>query len=87
MVGRSARVLGVNMGHRAHGSNAWHFMARMGVNGARMFLYTTIQCGPPALASGAVKPVPREGCPIAAEAHMLAVWRDSGPPTVAQHDR
>lgn len=34
------------MGHRALGSNAWHFMHRMGVNAARMFLYNTILCAP-----------------------------------------
>jgi len=41
---RTARLMGVNLGHRAVGSNAWHFMQRMGVNAARLFLYTTIPC-------------------------------------------
>ena len=42
--GVSSRVLGVNMGHRALGTNAWHFMRRLGVNGARVFLYSAIPC-------------------------------------------
>ena len=41
---RTARLMGVNLGHRAVGSNAWHFMQRMGINAARLFLYTTIPC-------------------------------------------
>ena len=32
------------MGHRALGTNAWHFMRRLGVNGARVFLYSMIPC-------------------------------------------
>jgi hypothetical protein len=39
--------MGVNLGHRAIGSNAWQFMRRMGVNAARLFLYTTIPCACP----------------------------------------
>lgn len=45
-IGKTPRFLGINMGHRAIGSNAWHFMRRMGVNSARMFLYNTILCAP-----------------------------------------
>ena len=45
-IGKTPRFLGINMGHRALGSNAWHFMRRMGVNSARMFLYNTILCAP-----------------------------------------
>ena len=41
---RTARLMGVNLGHRAVGSNAWQFMQRLGVNAARLFLYTTIPC-------------------------------------------
>jgi len=36
--------MGVNLGHRAVGSNSWQFMQRLGVNAARLFLYTTIPC-------------------------------------------
>jgi len=41
---RTARLMGVNLGHRAVGSNSWQFMQRLGVNAARLFLYTTIPC-------------------------------------------
>ena len=44
---RTPRLMGVNLGHRAIGSNAWQFMRRMGVNAARLFLYTTIPCAYP----------------------------------------
>ena len=50
--GTSSRVLGVNMGHRALGTNAWHFMRRLGVNGARLFLYSTIACAASSVRAG-----------------------------------
>ena len=62
--GRTARLMGVNLGHRAIGSNAWQFMQRMGVNAARLFLYTTIPC---------VRPSPDACCPVKAMRQLKIV--------------
>ena len=59
--GTSSRVLGVNMGHRALGTNAWHFMRRLGVNGARLFLYSTIPCAANSML-GHIANIPERSC-------------------------